>query len=129
MTKELSVEQMSALYDRIYNIADRLIKKHNPCGIQKGKNGFVRCLYSSCEVLCCGGCIHWNHGCTVKALACKLYLCNSVNKLVKNRLTKLQHIAFVKYGLCINLCRSKEDWLTKLKESRSEKTHRTTAKA
>jgi len=162
MTKELSVEQMSALYDRIYNIADRLIKKHNPCGIQikdnkvvcrftthKKDTEFFKYGYYGTEKLCCVHCNagskgHWGkNGCTTKCLACKLFWCPAVtNKVIKKRLQLLHnyasiHLAFYtysegykhRYSIVCEYYVSKEDWLKLLKESRSEKTHRATAKA
>ena len=36
-TTTADIEKLSALYDRIYDIADRLIKKHNPCNIHTKK--------------------------------------------------------------------------------------------
>lgn len=76
MTKELSVEQMSALYDRIYNIADRLIKKHNPCGIQLVDKK-VTCKKGE---PCCNGCFYLSKkGCTTRSLGCKLTFCPSLD--------------------------------------------------
>ena len=38
MAKELKPKELSVLYDRLYDIADKQIKRHNPCNIHT-KNG------------------------------------------------------------------------------------------
>ena len=114
-TKSLSTQELSAIYDRIYDIADRLIKKHNPCNIRITKKG-ICCeheYYNGYSRLCCGGCDFWSeNGCTVKCLACKLLICWSTrNNIVKDRLEKLRAIAH-KYDLPVRkLFMSKKDWL------------------
>ncbi len=81
--EKLSTAQLSAIYDRIYDIADRLFKKYNPCSIHT-KNNKTRCankLYK-CNYLCCcersNKCKRWKNGCTVKCLACKLFVCSHI---------------------------------------------------
>ena len=132
-TTTVDVEQLSALYDRIYDIADRLFKKHNPCNIHT-KNNKVFCSYHNERVyngkgkklLCCSGCIanygidnrgnHWSkNGCTTKCLPCKLYLCSYAeeqNRRLSNQLYKLKQFAR-KHGLPTEsfYYMSKEDWL------------------
>lgn len=82
-TKSLSTKQLSELYDRIYDIADRLFKKYNPCNIQV-KDDKVKCInnHYNCNHLCCqywsDCCKHWENGCTVKCLACKLFVCGYI---------------------------------------------------
>lgn len=108
---KLSIVELSALYDRIYDIADRLIKKHNPCKIHTTKTGLVLCKDFSNEsrvkyaqqhcgnFLCCGFCGYLSKtGCTVKCLPCKLFTCSHVtNKVIKKRLHKLRDIAIKSY--------------------------------
>ena len=125
-TKPLSTKELSALYDRIYNIADRLFKKHNPCNIcTKNKKLCCTGYPTGRERLCCEGCwdMKTDHyslfGCTTKCLACKIYLCTSVNKenkLLVHRLFRLRDIAhrYIPYLLCYQ---SKEQWLKLIKES------------
>ncbi len=91
-TQKVPTEQLSAIYDRIYDIADRLIKKHNPCNIHT-KNGKTVCNYehNHSSRLCCSNCQAWNRGCTIKALGCKLFLCQAItNKILKRRFSKLK---------------------------------------
>jgi len=103
--QQLSTKELSALYDRIYDIADRLIKKYNPCKIHtKNKRLCCETYPMGKERLCCTGC--WDNentdhysffGCTVKCLKCKTWLCvkaETGNKLLYHRLCKLQNFAF-----------------------------------
>lgn len=133
--KSLSIAELSAIYDRIYDIADRLIKKHNPCNIHKeitphhlfptkSKEETV-CMSYCIGSLCCVGCGKWAKGCTVKALGCKLFLCTAVkNKILKNRFRILReigrkHLSFTyqdswgkqNYSVVDKYYVSKEDWL------------------
>lgn len=110
--EQLSIKELSALYDRIYNIADRLIKKYNPCNIQvKGK--LVTCAfhkYFNGGVLCCTSCKYWSNGCTTKCLRCKLHLCSRTTKNLRYRFRTLETYAH-KRGLNIHFYESKENWL------------------
>lgn len=82
---KLSIAELSALYDRIYDSADRLFKRYNPCNIQV-KNNKTKCINShyNCNHLCCqewtDRCKHWQSGCTVKCIACKLFICDKVRE-------------------------------------------------
>lgn len=72
-------------YDRLYDKASAILKADNPCQIQKGEDGRVTCVMTRCEpvydqdhpgTLCCGSCKHLGpDGCTVQALACKVWSC------------------------------------------------------
>lgn len=115
--EQLSIEELSALYDRIYDIADRLIKKYNPCNIHT-KNGKTICNYKHnvTPKLCCSGCTVWNNGCTIKSLGCKLFLCQAItNKTLKKRFSKLRNYSR-KYGLRTVCYLSKERWLKQIKD-------------
>ena len=66
------------VYDFLYTIGDRIIKKYNPCNIQVSRSGLVTCEYD--PGICCGGCRYISiHGCTVTCLGCKLGLCGEAN--------------------------------------------------
>ena len=92
-------------------------------------------------MLCCYGCRYWNKGCTIKVLGCKLFLCSSIKNIVlQNRFRRLQQYANqylvfdyitggYKCSAAYKYYMSKEDWLKLLKESRSEKTHKTNNRA
>ena len=140
---ERHIDELSKLYDRIYNIADRLIKKHNPCKIRI-KNNKILCAYYTTDKnnefylpqnkLCCLYCNkgYWSkEGCTVKALGCKLFLCQAVkNKILKKRFEKLRdycskYLSFnyrhidgllERYSIVRKYHLSKEDWLKQYKK-------------
>ena len=123
----LSITELSVLYDRIYNIADRLFRKHNPCNIHF-EDGIVCCTgypdrkrgkfcqkYGS--FLCCNKqCSGFSeNGCTIKCLACKLYICH--NKYTNAFIEKLYIIKRIaeKYDLPVwKFFLSKEDWLEEI---------------
>ena len=89
------------LYDRLYDIGNFLLNKHNPCSIKKGT-----CNGPYTTSFCCDDCKYLTaKGCTVKALRCKLWLCHTVppnkhpNKIVE-QFDRLSHIASIN-GLII----------------------------
>ena len=107
------LNDLSAIYDKIYDIADRLIKKHNICNIHTTKSGFVLCKqyhhYSFVDkqqeqgnFLCCTNCKHQSKtGCPIKCLPCKLFCCGSIdNEIVIKRISRLRKIA-EKYGISL----------------------------
>ena len=113
--QQIDTEKLSALYDRIYDIADRLFKKYNPCN-HIIKEGIILCTGRSsirnerhCQrynsYLCCNTCKHLSAtGCTVKCLPCKLFMCSCLygrekNKITLNKLYQLKQIASKKYGI------------------------------
>ena len=107
-SQQLSTKRLSALYDRIYDIADRLFKKYNPCEICI-KDNKTKCInkHYNCNHLCCqwwtDRCKHWDNGCTVKCLACKLFACYTIEESKRQvnfikTLYKLRRIAN-KHGL------------------------------
>ncbi len=125
LTKKLTIEVMSALYDRIYDIADRLLKKYNPCNINIKSQPY--CTGDKPQIqLCCGSCKHWNKGCTIKSLVCKLFLCYRVEydyKLLCHRFKILKHYAdkyfsYGNYPITDAYYYTKEYWLNLLKEFR-----------
>lgn len=72
MGKLLPVLQRKQLYSNYYAEADAILKKYNPCQISvDGKS----CTGGE---PCCSGCGHLaSTGCTVMALGCKVWLCNT----------------------------------------------------
>lgn len=116
--KVLSLTAKMALYDRLYDIADRMFKRYNPCQhdlkiLKKGSNGknYLKCAYykkthSDFRYNCCEYCKHMgNKGCRVKSLGCKLWTCGEIWKNYPHltmRMNYLRSMA-VKYGipLCI----------------------------
>ncbi|KKM83860.1 hypothetical protein LCGC14_1305130 [marine sediment metagenome] len=64
------LDDMSEIYDYLYEQGQRTLNAFNPCKIDDGK----------CDrhggKCCCGGCEHLSEqGCTTRALWCKLWLC------------------------------------------------------
>ena len=139
-TKEKTTIELSAIYDRIYDIADRLIKKHNPCNIHietiphhlypTKLNEETVCMSYSINSLCCGECKYWDKGCTVKSLGCKLFLCQYIkNKTLQKRFRRLRdysikHLSFTYYDtnwkqkrtylIASRYYAPKEDWLKEM---------------
>ena len=125
ITAELDVEKLSALYDRIYDIADRLIKKYNPCKIHIKDKKLYCTGYPTGSLhgrLCCEGCWekkidHYSlFGCTTKCLPCKTYLCMSAgkeNRLLAHRLFKLRDFV-IKHFPATRCYQSKEQWLEQM---------------
>jgi len=72
----------SWLYSFLYAVGDQLIKRHNPCQIQKDAAGVVRCLDKEKDSsLCCTSCNFLGpDGCTTECLSCKLHLCYMTEK-------------------------------------------------
>lgn len=83
--KNITDTNISAIYDRVYDIADRLFKKHNPCKIHI-KDKRIFCNYhnkgiplSNKYYLCCSSCRYSSKkGCTVRCLSCKLHICGHI---------------------------------------------------
>ncbi len=76
--KKLPMEEflrMSKEYDELYNEADHILKKFNPCHIENG-----RCLSG---LPCCEDCefLSRKNGCKEKSLACKLWLCEEATAM------------------------------------------------
>ena len=108
--KSTTNTNISAIYDRIYDIADRLFKKYNPCEIRiKNKRISCKCYQKGIPLankhyLCCSICKHCSkNGCTVKCLACKLHRCHGIKYPVffMKRLNKL-HKTARSYGFSLD---------------------------
>jgi hypothetical protein len=69
----MNKKELSIIYDELYDLADRIIKKYNPCELSKN-----RCLDGK---FCCEGCKYLSKdGCTTKALFCKVWLCKNARR-------------------------------------------------
>lgn len=86
----------SEYYDKLYEEADSIIKKYNPCNFKQGRCNGGRGRPNGC----CGGCMHLdkNTGCTINCLGCKLHLCadaaSSIPKDVLLEISRLNKLAF-----------------------------------
>lgn len=123
--EKLDKQQLSDLYDKLYDELDAFLKKHNPCKIRLEKNR-VTCVHTrknggtwpGTEKLCCEHCTkYWDNGCTVKALGCKVYLCNKAERnLTDEAITDWHNLRERVFRLANNLrnagnyYESKQDW-------------------
>lgn len=87
----------SKLYDLIYDKADKLIKKYNPCGIYKDANGFVMCNfdYGNGHTCCCDCRYIGLYGCVIENAACRVFLCMHERRkypVLGKKLRKLERI-------------------------------------
>ena len=71
------------LYDDLYNQADKVLKKYDPCKIDGNQ-----CIRGTNP--CCLGCPHIDkdEGCTVLSLGCKLHLCPGARESVNEECLK-----------------------------------------
>lgn len=87
-----TLRQLAKLHTTLYRQADKVLKKYNPCKIEKGE-----CSRDG-RNFCCGGCKHLSEkGCTTEALWCKVWLCGHFGT-VNDKLYRIREIAS-KYGL------------------------------
>jgi len=128
-TQRVSTKELSAIYDRVYDIADRLFKQYNPCNIRK-KGNRVTCIGKTdpCKTLCCYECspfcnltgyYYWNSGCTVKCLGCKLFLCRPARKkspILSKKLYRLKDRALMMGLPSTKYYLPKEKWLKQMED-------------
>jgi hypothetical protein len=74
------------LYDELYNQLAEEQKELNLCQWCK-INGRMTCLRDKAHVQngCCGGCKHFNNGCTVESLVCKMWMCKKIYEKNKGK--------------------------------------------
>lgn len=78
----LKERERGEVYDRLVRLADKILAKYQPCG--KCPVGCPTQRLS--KAWCCGGCPKLGpQGCTVQALACKLWVCRNNMILIKPR--------------------------------------------
>jgi hypothetical protein len=70
-------------HDDAYKRGQAVLAKYNPCALRKEADGTYSCYESRTkkekQAGCCEGCEHLgSDGCTVQAVACKLWLCHTV---------------------------------------------------
>lgn len=86
MERKLSQQELSQLYDKLYENGVRILRKHDPCGFSNGKCAAPR-------KNCCEDCKYLSkNGCTVKELACKLWLCDSARRRFPGCARKLDEL-------------------------------------
>ncbi len=91
----MNIEAKEEVYDILFNIGKQIIDHYNPCQWKNGKCGRMRSSETETEV-CCKGCQHLGeNGCTVKSLACKLWLCEGQSNLFKGCTAELKILRMV----------------------------------
>ena len=93
----IKIIDLSAIYDLLYTKASLAMAIFNPCRIKDG-----RCRRGD---FCCQDCPHLGqNGCTVRALACKLWLCRTAARDPGNKVcqTILQTIGEIAEYLNLN---------------------------
>ncbi len=87
MNKDLSIETKMIIYDQLFQEADELFKKFDPCYVIAEK--CLRARFGG-ENFCCKECKYLSDsGCTIKALLCRLWLCPECTTHWNNILTKI----------------------------------------
>lgn len=90
---KLKPRDRGEVYDQLYRLAHRLLDKGSACATCP-----IACKSGPSRSWCCSQCKHLGpRGCTVKALACSLWLCHkesgTFNPRLKRRLDKMERIA------------------------------------
>ncbi len=88
MQQKPNRRNLEKIYDDIYDRAQAVLDKYNPCDIRKDEDGYITCTCTRSgtnyygrtreeqEQLCYSGCqFHTKNGCRVKCLMCKIHLC------------------------------------------------------
>ncbi len=79
---QMDTEAKGQLYDILINLGQKTMNYYNPCDWRNGKCRRMR--LSEDDEGCCVGCEHLGaQGCTVKSLACKLWLCEAQRSLFR----------------------------------------------
>ena len=101
MNKVEFIEKYCDICDR----ADGLFKKYNYCEIKDGTCGRFRLKTSPGKNFCCGSCEHLTEtGCSVKAIMCKLWICNY--KIVPEEFHKTRSILLREFWSLVNKSKS-----------------------
>ena len=78
------------LYDLMYEMANKYLKEYNPCKIKFDINNQPSC--NGYENMCCGDCKYLSDkGCIVRALPCKLWLCQYLRNDKYSKINKAFH--------------------------------------
>jgi hypothetical protein len=115
---ELNKEQLSKIYDHLYETGTLLFKLLDPCKWKDGKCARMRSPdIRGIKHSCCSGCKHLKKdGCLAKSLPCKLWLCEYIRNKKEYYdldilINKLRLIGFY-FGLPVNDYRySKEEFI------------------
>ena len=113
-------------YDEVYEKAQELFDKYNPCEIKRegSKVSCVGGLKQEGNELCCYGCGYLGkNGCTVKALDCKLWLCSVIARRhpIREELKKLKRDMSWELEEVLDLRTTKQKTLGRLKSGSYDK--------
>jgi len=114
-------EELEMIYDNLYQLADLIIKKYNPCQ-GEGKN----CIRGeNMREWCCEGCKFTSEsGCTTQNLRCKLWVCNGArlsspkNKKTQECLKMLDYMNYIASALCLGKYRGNREEVIKYAQKR-----------
>jgi len=91
----MDLKSKEELYDILYNIGEQILNHYDPCGWRAGECRRMRSSEPDAEV-CCKECAHLaKNGCTVKSLACKLWLCGDPSNQFKECVNELKIVRMV----------------------------------
>jgi len=109
----MNLEVKSQLYDILLAIGQQILSDYNPCDWTNGKCRRM-CSYKD-DGGCCEGCLHLGrNGCTVKSLACTLWLCENQRNAFRECERELNVLSRVadNCGIPHGIRRSKEEDFT-----------------
>jgi hypothetical protein len=122
----MDLESKEELYDILFNIGQQILNHYDPCEWWDGNCRRMRSSEPDAEV-CCKGCAHLGEtGCTVKSLACKLWLCGDPSSLSKECVTELKIVRMVAdySGIPYRDRKSKEEDFSSLRSGENSQTRR-----
>lgn len=111
--EKMELEAKGELYNMLLAMGQQTLDYYNPCDWRNGKCRRMRSLED--DAGCCVGCEHLSRkGCTVKSLACKLWLCESQKIMFKGCENELEILRRVAYdcGIPYVIRKSKKETLT-----------------
>jgi hypothetical protein len=90
----MDLKAKEELYEVLFRIADQTLDHFNPCDWKNGKCRRMRSIKD--DAGCCSACIHLGKkGCTVKSLACKLWLCGKAADPFKACVAELRMLRLI----------------------------------
>lgn len=110
----MNLIETARLYDSLYKEGEEILEKYgNPCEENFGKSLRTKDHYKAIECPCCDNC-HFlgEHGCTTKALLCKLWVCRYVREKYPKMWEELKELLLKAYEAKLIIYRgSKRDLL------------------
>ncbi len=111
----MNLKELSVKYDRIYEEADELFKKHNPCQFEGSRCIMDRTAGDSENGCCYRLCPNFGpSGCKARSLGCKLFTCKSFSEEDFEFSLKISKLRREAAGICsgfVCIVTTKEDIL------------------